>query len=140
MKKVLVYGIFALFVWTGCSGTKNYSEETARLNTWASAVKNRDYSMYKKIEANPRSVDQFNEMYKEYYLESITVVKVEESSKDLKTPEGKEFSKKTVTCGGEIIIRANSKKTSFRGVFDMIQYTSPKSDWLIAGRTIIRND
>lgn len=140
MKKVLICFSILFSAGIHCAENKNYSEENALLNTWTVSVKNKDYSLYKIVEAYPKASDQFLEMYRDYYPSKITVTNVENISDEFKDPDGKVFIKKTVTCAGEIIMRSDSKQVPFSGTFDLIRFKDSGKKWQIAGRTIIRSE
>jgi len=145
LKKVTMLFIVCAFSGIYCSDTKNFTEETALINTWAVAVKNKDYQLYHKIEAYPKTAEQFSEIYRDYYPSLITVIDVEETAEEQKDPAGKKFSKKIVKCAGEIVMRSNSRKLPFSGTFDVIQFQDSNNKdsahgWKIAGRTIIRSE
>jgi len=140
LKKVLIYFFILASAGIFCSENKNYSEESALLNTWTASVKNKDYPLYRKVEAYPKTSDQFLEMYREYYPSRITVLNVEKLSDEFKDPEGRIFIKKTVSCAGEIVMRSDSKQVPFSGTFDLIRFKDSTKNWHIAGRTIIRSE
>jgi hypothetical protein len=124
----------------GCSEKKSYENERALLNSWALSIKNKDYQLYKKLDASPKPMEQFLEMYKEYYLSNIVIKEVSDPSKEKTDSEGKIFIKCDIICSGDIIMRKDSRKSPFAATFECIHYKNSASEWLVSGRTLIRSD
>jgi hypothetical protein len=125
-----------MFSYAGCSKEKDYSTEQGILSVWAQAVKNRDYSLYSKTSAYPRSIDQFNEVYKDYYISDITVVAVSDVSDPMKDPGGEKFKKKEVSFSGYTVTRKDMKKAPLSGKADLYQFDSKPGVWLVANRIL----
>jgi len=125
-----------MFAYAGCSKEKDYSTEQGILSVWAQAVKNRDYSLYSKTSAYPRSIDQFNEVYKDYYISDITVVAVSDVSDPMKDPGGEKFKKKEVSFSGYTVTRKDMKKAPLSGKADLYQFDSKPGVWLVANRIL----
>jgi hypothetical protein len=133
---VIICAICCMYVLIGCSKEKDYSAEQGVLNVWAQAVKNRDYSLYSKCSAYPRSIDQFNEVYKDYYITDVTVVAVTDVSDPMKDPGGDSYKKKEVSFSGYTVSRKDMKKASLTGKADLYQFDSKPGVWLVANRIL----
>jgi hypothetical protein len=141
MKKlVLTLLSFVLFAAIGCSHKKEYSSEQGFLNAWGTAIKNRDYSLYSKYEAYPKTVDQFNEIYRDYYFSDINVIDIGSPSDPLKNSDNEMYIKKEASISGFVVSRKDQKKFPFTGKIDFISRESRKDVWMIANRIIVRSE
>jgi hypothetical protein len=125
-----------LFAFAGCSKEKDYSSEQGILSVWAQALKNRDYSLYSKTSAYPRTVEQFNEAYKDYFISDVTVVAVSDVSDSLKDSGGVSYKKKEVSFSGYTVTRKDMKKAPLTGKADLYQFDSKPGVWLVANRIL----
>ena len=123
----------------GCSGKKDFSKEQLLLNSWSSALKNRDFAAYSRIEAHPRSADQFLEMYKDYYPGDPVVLSVTKPSEEKPDADDKRFISRTVDFGLDIVMRRDGTKIPSLGSVVLVQYRGQSGTWLIADKTIIRS-
>ena len=128
------------FLAVGCSHKKDYSMEQGLLNAWGSAIKNRDFSLYSKYEAYPKTIDQFNEIYKDYYFSDIIVIDISSPSDPLKNSNDELYIKKEASISGYVISRKDQKRSHFTGKIDLISMSSKKDLWMIANRIIVRSE
>jgi hypothetical protein len=141
MKKSLVWILsFTVLVAVGCSHKKDYSAEQGLLNAWSVALKNRDFSLYSKYEAYPKTIDQFNEVYRDYYFSDIVVMDVGSTSDPLKNSNDESYVKKEISFSGYVISRKDQKRSPFTGKLDLVNFPSKKDLWLIANRMIVRSE
>lgn len=122
----------------GCSGKKDFTKEQVLLNSWAAALKNRDYAAYSKIEAHPRTADAFSEMYKDYYPSDITVIGVSKPSEEKNDADMNRFVSRTVDFGLDIIMRKDNARIPSQGSVILVEYKNAPGVWLVADKTIIR--
>jgi len=139
-KSVLVFLSLMLFAAGGCSRKKDYSSEQGFLNAWGTAIKTRDFSLYSKYEAFPKTIDQFNEIYRDYYFSDIFVVDISSPSDPLKDFNDEMYIKKEASIAGYIVFRKDQRRSPFSGKIDFINRTSRKDVWLIANRIIVRSE
>jgi hypothetical protein len=139
-KPVLMLCIFVLFVAGGCSHKKDYSMDQGLLNAWAVAIKNRDFALYSKYEAYPKTVDQFNEIYKDYYFSDINVINVSSPSDPLKNSNDEMYIRKEASISGYVISRKDQKRNPFTGKVDLIYPVSGKGVWKITNRIVVRSE
>jgi hypothetical protein len=139
-KSVLAFVTLLLFAAGGCSHKKDYSSEQGLLNAWGSSIKNRDYSLYSKYEAYPKTIDQFNEIYKDYYISDIIVVDISSTSDPLKNADDETYVKREASVSGYVVTRKDQKRYPFNGKIDLINLSSKKDVWTIANRIIVRSE
>ena len=118
-----------------CSGKKDFSSEQGILNAWATAAKNRDNGAYSRVSAYPRTPDQFNEMYRDYYFADIIVVDVSGESDPVKGADGKSFVKKEISFTGYSVNRKDNKRSPMTGKVDLIKFKDGTA-WLVANRVV----
>jgi hypothetical protein len=124
----------------GCSGKKDFSKEQSLLSGWSFAIKNRDYAAYSKLEAHPRSADQFLEMYKDYYPADIAVVSVSKASEEKNDADLNIYVSRTVDFGLNVIMRKDNARVPSLGSVVLVEYKKQPGVWLIADKTIMRSE
>ena len=135
---VLIIAAVLVSFSVGCSGKKDFSKEQVIMNSWSAALKNRDYAAYSKIEAHPRSVDAFNEMYKDYFPSDIVVIAVSKPSEEKNDVDMNRFVSRTVDFGLDIVMRKDNARVPSQGSVILVEYKKAPGVWLVADKTIIR--
>jgi hypothetical protein len=131
----LIVSLISLSAIISCSGKKDYSAEQGLLNMWANAAKNHDLGAYSRTSAYPRTAEQFNEMYRDYYFTDIVVVDVSGISDPVKDPGSQTFVKKEISFTGYSVNRKDNKKSPMTGKVDLVKFTGGTS-WLVASRVV----
>lgn len=143
--KLIIYLaiIFIINLSTSCNKKVNYDLENSIISSWAYSIKTLNYKEYVKYEANAKEKKVFNEMYKEYYIDSPVVYKVESDLENEKEDKwGNKYYQKKVYFNGYIIMRDKQKdKMLLKADALLIKYTNGdrKNDgWLLFNRTFVR--
>jgi hypothetical protein len=131
----LIASLMFAAVFISCSGKKDFSSEQGILSAWATAAKNRDNGAYSRVSAYPRTQDQFNEMYRDYYFADIVVVDVSGESDPVKDAAGKSFVKKEISFTGYSVNRKDNKRSPMTGKVDLIKFKDGTA-WLVANRVV----
>ena len=129
-----------LMILTGCSKKPVYENERALLNSWAMSIRNKDYLLYRKFEAFPKTQDQFLEMYRDYYPADISVVRVSKPSEEKNDADLNIYVSRTVDFGMNVIMRKDNARVPSLGSVVLIQYRKQPDVWLVADKTIIRSE
>jgi HJR/Mrr/RecB family endonuclease len=137
--RISIIPVLLLCAAAGCSGKKDFSKEQLLLNSWSAALKNRDYSAYTRLEAHPRSADQFLEMYKDYFPGDPIVMSVTKPSEEKSDVDDKRYISRTVDFGLDIVMRKDGTKIPSQGSVVLVQYRNQSGTWLVADKTIIRS-
>ena len=114
-RKISIFLLF--FAIVSCGKSPNYSNEESILNAWGSAIKNKNYSVYKGTEIFPLSDVQFAEEYRDYYPSSFMVV--DEVRDTYEDSSGNKIDTITVTGSGEIINRNSQLSESITAKIDL---------------------
>lgn len=131
----MIVSLFLVSAIVSCSSKKDFSAEQSLLGVWANAAKNRDLASYTRISAYPRSAEQFNEMYRDYYFSDIVVVDVSGESDSLKDSGGQSYVKKEISFTGYSVNRKDAKRSPMTGKVDLVKFSGGTS-WLVSSRVV----
>ena len=145
MRRLLLFLlIFICFTAITCKKKEKIPEPGYVLQKWSKAIKELDYTNYRKCVAYPKSEVEFREMYKKEFFIDIMAVNVGEVDNDNIRKDHKDNSFKSCSVffqGAVIKRKADEPYQIIRGDVLFVQFIDgerKKDGWLISNRTIIR--
>ena len=142
MKKIILILFIAGF-FLSCSKKEKFVEPEFVLNKWCQSIKNLNYSSYKKYEAYPKERAVFREMYRDYYLKSPLIMKIQDlDEKKIHIDSDKlSYMKRNVSFECDLVLRRTGKvDRMIRGDVDFIKFVNSSRSsegWLMSNRSLI---